>query len=58
MDKGRTTVPRLDLLADDHLDLSIVFTPIFDERLDATIEVVGQFTAVGYGVSFRRIYGG
>ena len=40
-------MPRLNLLPDDCFDLSVVFTSVFDERLDGSIEVVGHFTAVG-----------
>ena len=50
MDKGRTTVPRLNLLTDDHLDLSIVFAPMFDERFDMFIQVDGHFTAMKLGI--------
>ena len=46
MDEGRGAVPGLNLLPDDRLDSSVVFTPILDKRLDGSVEVVGQFTAV------------
>jgi hypothetical protein len=38
-------MPWLNLLPDDRLDLSVIFAPVFDERLDGSIEVVGHFTA-------------
>ena len=44
-------MPRLDLLPDDHLDLSVVFASVLNERLDGSIEVVGHFTTVGRGIS-------
>jgi hypothetical protein len=44
-------MPRLNLLPDDRLDLSVVFASVFDERLDGSIEVVGHFTAVKGGIS-------
>ena len=37
-------MPRLNLLADDRLDLSVVFTPVLDEGLDGFFEIVGHFT--------------
>ena len=43
-------MPRLNLLSDDHLDLSVVFASAFDERLDGSIEVIGHFTAVESGI--------
>jgi len=46
VDEGRGTVPWLNLLSDDRLDLSVVFAPVLDKRLDGSIEVVGHFTAV------------
>ena len=48
-------MPWLNLLADDHLDPSVIFTPVLDERLDRGIEVVGQFTAVEDIIS-RSVY--
>ena len=39
-------MPWLNLLSDDRLDLSFVFSSVFDEGFDGSIEVVGQFTAV------------
>ena len=48
VDKGRGTVPRLNLLPNDRLDPSLVFAPALDKRLDGSIEAVGQFTA-GHG---------
>ena len=43
-------MPWLNLLPDDRLDLSVVFTSVFDERLDGSIEVVGHFTAIESGI--------
>jgi len=51
MDEGRGTVPWLNLLTDDRLDLSVVFASVLDERFDGSIEVVGHFTAVEGGIS-------
>lgn len=48
-------MPRLNLLADDRLHLSVIFAPVLDERLDRGIEVVGQFTAVEDIIS-RPVY--
>ena len=48
-------MPWLNLLADDRLDLSVIFAPVLDERLDKGIEVVGQFTAVKDIIS-RSVY--
>jgi len=45
-------VPRLNLLPDDSLDLSVVFASVFDERFDGSVEVVGHFTAVEGGIGF------
>ena len=54
MDKGRGTVPWLNLLSDDRLHLSVVFAPVLDKWLDGSIEVVGQFTAgLGTVSAFR-----
>ena len=44
-------MPWLDLLSDDRLDPPVVFAPVLDERLDGSVEVVGQFTAVGGDVA-------
>lgn len=44
-------MPRLNLLPDDRLDLSLVFAPVLDERLYGSIEIVGHFTAVKDGLS-------
>ena len=48
-------MPRLNLLTDDRLHLSVIFAPVLDERLDRGIEVVGQFTAVEDIIS-RPVY--
>ena len=45
-------MPRLNLLPDDCLDLSVVFASVFDERLDGSVEVVGHFTAVEARIGF------
>ena len=44
-------MPRLNLLPDDRLDLSVVFASVLDEGLDRSIEIVGHFTAIEGGVS-------
>jgi len=44
-------MPRLNLLPDDRLDLSVVFASVLDEGLDVFFEIVGQFAAVEDGVS-------
>ena len=44
-------MPRLNLLPDDRLDLSFVFSPLLDERFDGSVEVVGHFTAVEGSIS-------
>lgn len=52
MNEGRAAVPRLNLLPDDRLYLSVVFASVFDERLDGGVEIIRHFTATNYGISF------
>jgi len=57
VNEGRSTVPRLYLLSDDHLDPSVVFASVLDERLDGSLDVVGHLTTEGADVVEEDVQG-